>query len=323
LAQLRLPGTKNILRSIPNVKKDLASGVTTMRVMGEEHFIDVEIKHAINKGLIDGPSLLVSGKGLVASNGHGVGLTTSDGEDEIRKNARLNFANGADLLKLFVTGGVSSANTSLDFYTYSRKEIATAVEEAERIGSYVAAHAHGGKGLDYCIDEGVRTIEHAAFINEDQLERLVKKNLWIIGTFSILFHPTGIEYTDFAIPAIREKVLRARETVAETFHKVLQYNPNLALGTDSMHGLISYEAECLVNFGASNHQAIVALTKNAAQACCVAHEVGTLEVGKKADFLVLPHNPLENIKNLRDVMHVYKNGKMVFEADHKTQLMMN
>lgn len=314
LEQMRLPAATNVLRSMPNIKRNLSSGVTTMRIMGEEHFIDIEIKNAIQRGLIEGPGLLVSGKGLVASNGHGVALTTTDGEEEVRKQARLNFAEGADFIKLFVTGGMSSANTSVDFCSYSRREIATAVQEAERMGSYAAAHAHGGKGLDLCIEEGVRTIEHAAFITEKQLENLMEKDLWIIGTFSILFHPTGIEKSDFSVPTIRDKVLRARETVAETFSKVLSYRPNLALGTDSMHGLLHYDAECLVNFGASTAYAIQAVTKNAARALRLEGKVGTLEKGKLADFIVLNNNPLEDIKHLKDVTHVFKEGIKVSDV---------
>jgi imidazolonepropionase-like amidohydrolase len=317
LAQMKLPAATNALRSIPNIKKSVASGITTMRILGEEHFVDVEIKKAINSGLIEGPRLLVSGKGLVPSNGHGVAWTTTDGEEEMRKNARLNLANGADLLKLFVTGGVSSENTGLDYCSYTRKEIATAVEEAERVGTYVAAHAHGGKGVDLCIEENVRTIEHAAFITEQQIERVVEKNLWIIGTFSILFHPTGIEQSDFSVPAIREKVMRARETVADTFIKVLKYKPNLSLGTDSMHGLIHYETELLVQFGASNEQAITAVTKNAARALRIEDQVGTLEAGKLADFIVLEQNPIENIKHLKEVQYVFKEGKLLHRGEEQ------
>ncbi|GAA0372198.1 amidohydrolase family protein [Bacillus horti] len=315
IEQLKLPPHRNVLRSLPNIQKNLASGVTSMRIMGEEHFIDIEIKKAIKEGLLKGPRLLVSGKGIVASNGHGVAHTTSDGEQEVRKNSRLNFAQGADFLKLFVTGGMSSPNSSVDHCFYTREEIAAAVEEAERVGSYVAAHAHGGRGLDYCIAEGVRTIEHAALISEAQLEQLVKKDLWIIGTFAILFHPSGIEESDFKYPAIREKVLRAREMEAETFSKVLEYKPNLALGTDSMHGLLGYEAECLVSFGASEKQALEAITLRAAQACRLEDQVGSLEAGKLADFIVLSNNPLERIQNLQHVQHVYQEGVLVHSND--------
>jgi len=88
LEQMRLLASINILRSIPNLYRDLKSGVTTMRIMGEEHYIDVDIKNAINEGLIQGPRLLVSGIQIVASNGHGLALTASDGEAEIRKLSR-------------------------------------------------------------------------------------------------------------------------------------------------------------------------------------------------------------------------------------------
>jgi len=81
--------------------------------MGEEYYIDMDLKEAIDNGLIAGPRLLVSGKGLVASNGHGVAHTTADGEEEVRKLARQNLARGADLIKFFITGGVSSKSSSL------------------------------------------------------------------------------------------------------------------------------------------------------------------------------------------------------------------
>lgn len=311
IQQMSLPASTNILRSMPNIRKNLSSGVTTMRIMGEEHFIDVEMKDAIRKKWIPGPRLLVSGRGLVASNGHGAAITVSDGKEEVRKHARQNLARGADFLKIFATGGVSSTSGSLDFCGYTREEIATAVEEADRVGTYVAAHAHGGKGLDICIDEGVRTIEHAVFITEEQTGRVIQKDHWIIGTFSILFHPTGIEQTDFNVPAIRDKVLQVREVAAQNFHRVIKSGVNLAVGTDSMHGLISYELECLVNFGANPMQAIMAATKNAAKACRIEQQAGTLEAGKFADFIGVKQNPLDDIRHLRTVDCVYQAGERV------------
>jgi len=311
LEQMRLPASRNILRSIPNLYTDLKSGVTTMRIMGEEHYIDVDIRNAINEGFVQGPRLLLSGIQIVASNGHGLALTASDGEAEIRKLSRQNLAKGADQLKIFVTGGLSSAGGSVNVCSYTKKEIAVAVEEAERAGKYVAAHAHGGKGVDLCIQEGVRTIEHGAFVTLDQVEKMIRQDMWIVGTFSILFHPEGIEKTDFSVPSIREKVLKSRDIVAKTFGEIVKSGVNIALGTDSMHGFISYELECLVNFGASNMQAILAITKDAAKACRIDDKFGTLEKGKIADFIALSQNPLENIKYLKDVKSVYKEGTKV------------
>jgi imidazolonepropionase-like amidohydrolase len=308
-AQKRLPPGINVLRSIPNLLKDVYSGVTTTRIMGEENYIDIDFKKAIEGEIVHGPRIITAGTALSASHSHGVGLRPADGKQEIRKLARQNLAQGADFIKLFATGGASSPGKALHSCPYSREEIAAAVEEAERAGTYVAAHAHGGTGLDLCIEEGVRTIEHGAFIHEKQLGEIIRKNLWIVGTFSILFHPEGIEGTDFSIPLIKAKVLRARDAAAENFARIIRSGANLAVGTDSVHGEMPYEMEKLVDFGASPMQAIQAATRNAARACRVEDTAGTLEIGKSADFIVLAKNPLDNISHVRTVTDVYIRGK--------------
>ena len=309
-AQMRLPAALNVLRSTPNILKDMRSGVTTMRIMGEEGGIDVEFKKAIEKGLINGPRLIISTQGIAASHSHGVGLRPSDGVDEMRKHVRQNLALGADFIKLFATGGTSSPGKVLHTCPYTAEEIATAVREAERAGTYVAAHAHGGTGLDLCIEQGIRTIEHGAFINEAQLEQIIKRQMWIVGTMAIMFHPNGIEQSDFHIPAIREKVMLAREASATNFARILKSGANLAMGTDSVHGQIGFELEKLVEFGASTMQALLTVTKNAAKACRIEDKAGTLEVGKYADFIALESNPLDDIRNLRRVDDVYKEGRL-------------
>jgi len=308
LGQMRQDGPWNTIRSIPNLEANLRSGVTVQRIMGEEHGIDFHLKRGIEQGLVLGPRLLASGRHLVASNGHGVALTTTDGEQEVRKLARRNLALGADQIKIFVTGGLSSAGTSVDVCSYTPQEVAAAVEEAGRAGTYVAAHAHGGRGVDLCIAEGVRTVEHGAFVDETQLEAMIKSEMWLVGTFSILFHPEGIEKSDFSVPSIRDKVMRAREVVAENFRTVVASGVNLALGSDSMHGWIGFEAECLVDFGASPLRAIQAITRDAARACRVDREHGTVEPGKRADLVAVAGDPLQDISRLQAVKAVFKGG---------------
>jgi imidazolonepropionase-like amidohydrolase len=309
LGQMRAAPVPKALKSTANLAREMRSGVTTSRIMGEEHFIDIDIKDAIERGVIEGPRLIVAGVPLVASNGHGVALTVSDGEDEVRRNARRNLARGADFIKIFATGGLSTAKPAADSCTFSRAEIAAAVEEAARSDTSVAAHAHGGLGVDLCIEEGVRTIEHGALVQEDQLDRIIKRDMWIVATSSILFSPEGIEKTDFNNKLIREKVLAARDLVRGNLARIVKSPVNLAVGTDSMHGAMGFEMEALVDFGASPMQAILAATRNGARLCGIADKVGTIEKGKMADFIALPANPLDDIRHMRDVAFVYKAGK--------------
>src|SRR4029079_4487483 len=134
-----------------------------------------------------------------------------DGVDEIRKAARENLHAGADFLKLFVTGGVSSTRRAgLREASYSRQEIRVAVEEATRAGTYVAAHAMGGPGLQIAVEEGVRTIEHATMATDDEIQLIHEHRAWIVLTQAILLHPAGIERGDRSNSAIMAKLQAAR-----------------------------------------------------------------------------------------------------------------
>jgi imidazolonepropionase-like amidohydrolase len=306
--QMREPPAKQALRATANLRRDLAAGTTTMRVMAEEHFLDIDVREAIESGTIPGPRLLCATRGITASNGHGRALSSFDGVDEIRRGVRENFSRGADHVKLFATGGVSTAGSTLQASGYSREEIRAAVEEAERVGKYAAAHAHGGPGLRIAVEEGVATIEHGALASEEEIALMIEKGAWLICTFSVLFHPTGIEQGDAQRPAIMEKVRWARETVSANFPRILRSGVRFAAGTDSMHGLMSYELETLVRFGVPPVDVLLAGTRWGAEACRVLNEVGTLEAGKRADLIAVDGDPLADITALRRVTFVMKDG---------------
>jgi imidazolonepropionase-like amidohydrolase len=318
LAQMREPPVPQALRAVANIARDLAAGTTTMRVMAEEHFLDVDVREAIEAGLVAGPRLLVATRGITASNGHGRALSSFDGVDAIRRGVRENFQRGADHVKLFATGGVSSAATTLNASGYSREEIRAAVEEAERVGKYAAAHAHGGPGLRFAVEEGVATIEHGALATDDDIARMIDRKAWLICTFSVLFHPTGIEQGDARRPAIMEKVRWAREVVNANFPRLLRSGVRFAVGTDSMHGLMAYELETLVRLGVSPRDALLAATRHGAEACRIDRETGTLEPGKRADVIAIDGDPLAAITAMRRVTLVMKSGAVHQEPMGRT-----
>ncbi len=306
--QMMEPATRQLFRVVGNTRRMLSSGVTAARIMGEEHFLDVETRQAIEAGQIPGPRLVISTRPLTATNGHGGALTFTDGPDAIRQRARENLKAGADFLKLFATGGMSS-KVGVDRVSYSDAEIATIVEEAERGGTYAAAHAHGGLGMRRCLELGVRTIEHAALATPDDVDLAISKGAWLVGTFAILYHPEGIEKADFHVTAIREKVLAGRETARKNWVHIIQSGVKWALGTDSMHGLLPYEAVKVVEFGAKPMDAIQAITSRAAQVCRIEDRVGTVEPGKLADLVAVRGDPLKDIEALTRVGFVMKGGR--------------
>ena len=308
IGQLRRPPVPQALQATANLRRDLAAGTTTMRVMAEEHFLDVEVREAIQAGVIPGPRLLCATRGITASNGHGRALSSFDGVDAVRRGVRENFARGADHVKLFATGGVSSAATTLNAPGYSREEIRAAVEEAERAGKYAAAHAHGGVGLRIAVEEGVATIEHGALATDEDVALMIDRRAWLVCTLSILFHPDGIERGDASRPAIMEKVRWARGVVSERFPRILKSGVRFAVGTDSMHGQMAFELETLVRFGVPPREALLAATRCGAEACRVEREVGTLEPGKRGDLIAVEGDPLRDIAAMRRVVFVMTDG---------------
>jgi len=312
LGQLRRGPVPQALAATRNLRRDLAAGTTTMRIMGEEHFVDVDVRDAIEAGVIPGPRLLVAGRGLAADNGHGRALTSYDGVDDVRRGARENLRRGANHVKIFVTGGVSSPGPMPTGSAYTREEIRAAVEEADRVGTYAAAHAHGGPGLQLAVREGVRTIEHGALATDEDIALLIERRVWLICTFAIFMHPSGIEQGDGHRPAIMDKVRSARRVVAENFPRHLASGVRFACGTDSMHGLMPFELQTLVRFGVLPADALLAGTRWGAEACRIDNEVGTIEPGKRADLIALDGDPLKDMTALERVSLVMKNG-VVYE----------
>jgi imidazolonepropionase-like amidohydrolase len=308
LGRLRQPPGRQALRVPDNLRADLDAGTTTLRIMAEEDWLDVHVRDAIEAGELEGPRLVIATRGITASNGHGRAKSAFDGPEEIRRGARENFAHGADFLKVFATGGVSSGS-GLNGSVFSVGEMRAAVEEAERAGSYVAAHAHGGPGLQAAVEAGIRTIEHAATASDDDVQAMLDRDCWVVGTYTILFHPDGIERGDAANPQVLAALEQAREQVTARARTVLSSGLRFALGTDSMHGHMAYEIQTAIGFGVSPTDALLAATARGAE--LLGTNGGTLEPGKDADVIAVDGNPLEDPSALERVVFVMKEGKRI------------
>ena len=298
------------MRGVGNLRRMLRSGVTTARVMGEENWIDVTFKDEVAKGNVPGPRLIISTRMITQSNGHGRAVSAFDGVDEVRKASRENLYHGADFIKLFITGGVSSTRGGgVTAASYSLEEMRVAVEEAERGGTYVAAHAIGGPGIRLGVEAGIRTFEHAGMATDDDLALIKERGAWVVLTEAILFHPTGIEQGDRDNPVVMAKLKGARVHSAERMPAIVSSGVRYAVGTDSMHGLLPFEVAKVVEWGASNCDALLAATRWAAECCQIEAQTGTIEPGKSADLITVAGNPLEEITALEQVRTIIKGGQ--------------
>ena len=308
IGQLRERAGRAMLRAVPNVRTDLLAGVTTMRVMGEEHVLDVDLQAAIDAGRVPGPRLVIATRMIAARHGHGTALTASDGPEEIRRHIRENLAAGADFIKFFATGGTSSARAAADTCFYSQEEIRLIIGEAHRDGRPAAVHAHGGPAVALCVEAGVDSIEHGKLCTAEDFALMRRHNTWLVTNNAISFHHDGIEKGDAHTPEIMAKLNRGRANVPKMFRLLLESGVRWALGTDSMHGLLWYEAQKAVEFGASRDEALSGVTRNAADAIGRLDEIGTLEAGKRADLVSVRGDPLADILALRDVGLILKDG---------------
>lgn len=295
-----------MMRAYDLIKKDLYAGTTTCRTLGDKEYLDIILKEKINSGTLEGPRSFVAGKGIRAANGHGYVGYPFNGPAEIRNAIDENIKAGADLIKIYITGTLKGNGELPSFLT--RDEIATAIETSHEKGVPVASHCVGGIGLDWALDLGINTLEHVYHISPLQINKLLKKETWIVLTLSPIFndnivnnYPEHLIYGHF----------KEREMISQNLKNIIKAKIRFALGTDGMHGGLANEAEFAVMLGASNIEALKAATINGAILCGIENETGSISPGKYADMVAVEGNPLEKIEVLRNVKKVIRKGQLV------------
>lgn len=310
------------LRAAKEMSDTLRAGFTTVRNVGTVNNIDFAVKAGIEAGYTVGPRIVTAGK-IITMTCSGTeyfdGMyRIADGVDECRKAAREQLKAGADMLKLMATGAVMNPGGVPGAPQLNVDEIKAVVEEGEKLGKHTAAHAHGTQGIFNAVTAGVRTVEHGTMATDEVLETMAKNNTFLIPTLSLhdLFEAHADEVPSFMV----EKSRAMQKPYIEIVKKAVRIGVHVAMGTDAgtnynYHGKNAAEIIYLVEKEIMTPiQAITAATKTAAEAIQMDSEIGTLEVGKLADFIILKSNPLDDIKVLSkadEIESVYKNGQLV------------
>ena len=307
-----------------NVKRDLEAGFTAMRDVETEGamYSDVDVRNAINQGLIPGPRLKVATRGISSTGGYELegyapqvkvpsGVQLVDGPYEARKAVREQFNYGADLIKMYgndryrflPTGQIRSVAN------FSFEEVQAIVDEARLKGLKVACHAYDGPGLHYCIDAGVASIEHGIQLDDDAIHKMVAKGTYLVPTLQV--YCCALEKGDLAMSGGKTSRVAIHEV---SFKKALAAGVRIAFGTDAgsfPHGTQAVEFEWMTRYGMSPLDAIRSATVNAADLLGWTDDIGALEPGKYADLIAVDGNPLSDIKQLEHVQFVMKGGEVV------------
>lgn len=310
-----------------NAKKMLDAGFTTVRDVWGNFYSDVALRDAINKEIIPGPRMYVSGPALTITGGHGdweswmspqLGLkqnpgAVADGVDEVRKMVRLHIRNRVDLIKITATGGFGGG-TIPGAASYSVEELKTAVEEAAKNGLKVAAHAHGADGIKNAIKAGVNSIEHGTFLDDEAIELMKKHNVYLVMDLLAAHYDLIEANKDFSDKGLGgKKNPEIYKDSEKTFYKAYSQNVKMAFGTDAgiyPHGRNAEQFKLMKKAGMKPVDILKSATINAAQLIGIEKNAGSIEVGKWADIIAVKGNPLEDVSVLEKVSFVMKGGKV-------------
>lgn len=311
---------KGALRAARHAADSLRGGTTAVRDLGAPAGINLALRDLIREGVLPGPRIRAAGQLITMTGGHchGIGLE-ADGPDGVRRAAREQFKAGADLLKLLSTGGVYAHDEEPGSPQLELDELRPGVAEARKRGKPVAIHAEGVEGIRAAVEARPDTIEHGNELTPELAAAMAERGIALSPTLAF-FHTVATEGAAAGIPAeYVEKGKRMCEASFRALRSARAAGVRLVAGTDSgapltPHSSLRRELVLYVQAGYSPAEAIAAATASAATALRWDAEIGGLEPGKAADFILVRGNPLERIEALYELEAVVQAGRSVSRA---------
>ncbi|MBL37005.1 MAG: amidohydrolase [Xanthomonadales bacterium] len=313
-------------------RRTLEAGFTTVRDLGDSFNASIALRNAIDAGHVVGPRIFTSGKALATTGGHAdptngwradlMGAPTPregvlNGVAEAREAVRQRYKDGADLIKITITGGVLSVAKSGIAPQFRPDEVQAVIETAEDYGMHVAAHAHGKEGMIRAINAGITSIEHGTMMDDEVISLMKERGTWYVPTISAgKFVAEKAEIDGYFPALVRPKARTIGPMIQDTFERAWKAGVRIAFGTDSgvsPHGDNADEFVFMVETGMSPAEAIRSATLNAAELLGVSDRAGRLAPGHWADVIAVEGNPLADVSTLGDVAFVMKAGHV-----HKT-----
>jgi len=303
------------VRAYLNARAQLEAGITTVRDLGSNWDIAISTGRAVDRGDLEGPTIIASGRTVIMTGGHDPfwGIF-SDGPEEVVRSVRHQAMIGAGVIKLAATGGVygRSEGESIGHGELTRDEIAAAVTEAHRRGLRVAAHAVGRQGIKDAVAAGVNTVEHGNFLDEETIAAMVSAGTALCPTLAI--YRTIAQNADGDIPAYASaKAKMAAAAHQESFRMAMEAGVDIVAGTDAgscrtPHPALVDELIVMHSYGMATEAVLRAATSTAAKVLGREGDVGVVEPGAVADLLILDGDPFQDFEKLRSPRAVVRAG---------------
>jgi alkaline phosphatase D len=312
----------------------LRSGITTLRVLGVEHYKDVGLRELRRRGAIEGPEIFAAGYHV----GPGPSRSASDeppeslfldepeladlkegisGPESYRRVTRANLSRGVDWIKTTATARAGRPDTDPREQLMSREELEAVVLEARGAGIGVAAHAHGDEGALAAVEAGVESIEHGTYLSEATLSRMRERGTFLVPTMSVvrdLTEPGG----NYDHPFLQVRGRHMLPRVQEVVRRARALGVAVATGTDTGFDAantirVQHEIQALAACGYPPLDALRAATVNGAELLGISLRTGALRPGLEADLVAVEGNPLSNLAALDDVLLVVNDGRVVLD----------
>ncbi|MGB5131842.1 MAG: amidohydrolase family protein [Steroidobacteraceae bacterium] len=328
-APLASSAARDVLLGVAHARATLEAGFTTVRDVGVYRaYTDVALRDAINAGIVVGPRMYVAGAYVTVSHGGGevtglapdVGIPAdmrrgvANSADEVRQRVREILGNGADFIKVIATGAVFTAGTTPSAPEFTEEELRAAVQEAANKGTFVVAHAHSAEGIKRAVRAGVRSIEHASYLDDEGIELMRRNGTWLDADIYNGDYTEEVGSRNGWSAEIMRKNRETTDVQREAFRKAVKAGVRIGFGTDAgiyPHGQNARQFAYMVRYGMTPLGAIRASTIDAARCLGYERDIGSVAPGKYADLIAVTGDPLADIETLRKIAGVIKEGRLI------------
>jgi imidazolonepropionase-like amidohydrolase len=325
------------IRSTVYARRTLLAGFTTVRNLADGNNESIALRNAINAGIVPGPRIFTAGKAIGTTGGHAdptdgyrMDLAGDPGPkdgiinspQDAWKAVRQHYKDGADLIKIMPSGGVLDESASADNPQMTLDEIKAIVAAAHDYGFTVAAHAHGAEAIRRAVIGGVDSIEHGTFMNAEDMKLMKEHGTWYVPTIIAGKYVEQMAATPgYYPPQVARKAKEVGPIIQATAGRAYKAGVKIAFGTDAAvypHGQNAKEFEYMVQAGMPPMFVLQAATTHAAELLHKQDQLGRIAVGRGADVIAVPGNPLDDITAMQHVSFVMKGGVIYKEAGKAT-----